>query len=129
MVFDFSTADTSAIKVLIISDEKQIQAFLKDLLTGIGIPDIKLAQNLAECFNQLSHFQANLILIDLDMADGVKLARSIKRIYDKLPVIAMCHDLKPEFSDIAQMALCSVLIKPLSGRSLTRSLETMMREK
>ncbi len=80
---------SSAIKVLIVDDEPQIQRFLRPSLTAGGF-QVESAQNAAEALRAFETKECDMIILDLGLpdADGKSVITAIRKT-SKVPIIVL----------------------------------------
>ena len=81
---------SSAIKVLIVDDEPQIQRFLRPSLTAGGF-QVESAQNAAEALRAFETKECDMIILDLGLPglDGLSVLRRWRAEELKTPVIIL----------------------------------------
>jgi CheY-like chemotaxis protein len=91
--------------ILIVDDEADIRAFLRQILEGAGHSVSEAADGLA-ALQALGQRRTDVMLLDIRMPrhDGLETIRHLRRRHERLPIIAMSGaDL--DNSDLLDMAL------------------------
>lgn len=73
--------DLSAVRILVVDDNRQAAELVKSILGGVGARDIRQAVSAREAFDCLRNEMIDLIILDQNLGkggDGIELARRIR---------------------------------------------------
>lgn len=105
-----ATREQDGRRVLVIEDDASARTALQELLSAAGYR-VEVASSMAEALSKLSCFEAEVILTDLDLADGrgAALVRRLRDAVSEVPIIVMSAHAVPR----AARGVDGSLTKPL----------------
>ncbi|MGH6991602.1 MAG: response regulator, partial [Stellaceae bacterium] len=72
--------DLSSLNVMVVEDNKNMQNLLRAILNALGVRNIREMSTAADAFQELRHFEADIIISDWNMApmDGLAFTRKVR---------------------------------------------------
>ncbi len=115
-------------KVLVVDDERQVAAMLGRMLQRLG-HEVVLSEHPADALERFdSDIDAVVSDIDMPIMDGVELARAIRDVAPRVPIL-FCTGSDPSSALVAEALLLGrVLPKPVGRAELERAVEGLQRE-
>jgi DNA-binding LytR/AlgR family response regulator len=108
-------------KILIVEDEQELAANIKDILGFIGYEVVGVLDNSIDVIDFLNHHQVDLIFMDIQIkgeVDGVELCRKIKVIKDIPVVYLTAFSDKSILDKIATTDYEGYILKPFTLQEL-----------
>ncbi len=122
----------TAIRVLVVDDEREIRDLLSDFLEGAGF-EVAVAKTGNEALTQAKEFSPNLILLDIILPDldGISVYESLRqtRAMSRIPVVffsALAENMPPAFSRRAGLTSFSLIPKPVSTHLLIKEIKRLL---
>lgn len=126
--------DLQKLSVLIADQNLHTQSIVKTLLKGIGIRNVRTANDAADAFAALQNTPVDLIIIDhvLATVDGIEFCRQVRRAKDSpnvyVPIIMLTSNTEHKFVMRARDAgVTEFLSKPVSAKTLNDRITTIMK--
>ncbi|MDP6429536.1 MAG: response regulator [Rhodospirillales bacterium] len=119
------TYNIERLNFLIVDDNKHMTMLVKNLIHALGSRNVNEANDAAEAFTELSHFPADLIIVDYHMQplDGLDFVRLVRTGSDSpnpyVPIIMLTgHTEMSKVMEARDAGVNEFLAKPISARSL-----------
>ena len=110
---------------LIVDDNKHMTMLVKNLIHALGSRNVSEANDAAEAFTELTHFPADIIIVDYQMQplDGLDFVRLVRTGSDSpnpfVPIIMLSgHTEMKKIMEARDAGAHEYLAKPISARSL-----------
>jgi two-component system chemotaxis response regulator CheY len=117
--------DIERLNFLIVDDNKHMTMLVKNLIHALGSRNVSEANDAAEAFTELTHFPADIIIVDYQMQplDGLDFVRLVRTGSDSpnpyVPIIMLTgHTEMSKVLNARDAGVNEFLAKPLSARSL-----------
>lgn len=117
--------DIERLNFLIVDDNKHMTMLVKNLIHALGSRNVSEANDAAEAFTELTHFPADIIIVDYQMQplDGLDFVRLVRTGSDSpnpyVPIIMLTgHTEMSKVMNARDAGVNEFLAKPLSARSL-----------
>lgn len=124
-----STADLSALSVLIVDDNHHMITIVKTLLRGFGMKKLEEARDAADAFEKFNATPFDLIIVDFLMAplDGLDFIRLVRTAKDSanpyVPIILLtAYSEVHRIREARDMGVNEFLCKPVTAKELYRKL-------
>jgi DNA-binding response OmpR family regulator len=117
--------------ILVIDDEESICEMVEHTLCAGGHA-VRLAENGRVGLDRLQAESIDLVITDMLMPeqDGIETIAAIRRIYGKLPIVAMCGGGRRGPSDYLDMArqlgADATLVKPFGRQELLATVDALL---
>ncbi len=119
------SSDLSALRVLLVDDNKNMRAIVEAVLKSLGVRHMKHCRDGSEALDALRDFQADLAIVDFQMfpMDGVEFTRLVRQSPDSrnpyLPII-MCtgHAEEARVHEARDAGVTEFLVKPITAGSV-----------
>ena len=128
-----SEIQAGEIRALIIDDQSTMRSIVRQLLSQIGIHDIREAQNgeeALEIINQPNEEDPDIIICDLhmDKMDGLEFCNLVRRDKEHdIPIIILTGDSDALLHEVSkQVGAVAVLTKPVSAPELLVHIRTAL---
>ncbi|MDF2926249.1 MAG: response regulator [Paenibacillaceae bacterium] len=108
-------------KVLVIDDECLVRDSVLDILRGIGLTDLYLADDGIEGLSQIQVHEPDLIIADIRMPglDGIELLAKLRQLNNHTPFVLLSgYDLFEYAQTAVNLGAASYLLKPVSPQQL-----------
>lgn len=120
------TAEPSAPRVVIVDDDFLIQAYLTEIVGGMGCRVVDTAGTAAEAVAAVERHRPDVVLLDVRLGsppDGIAAAQAIKARAPEVGVIFITGSTEPETAArMAALQPLAVLPKPILPEQLGRIL-------
>ena len=125
-----SDADSGAIRVLIVDDQRAMRSIVRQLLSQVGIENVEEAENgeaALEYINQPTEDDPDVIICDLymDKMDGMELLNKLRRDENhSIPIIILTGDSDKLVHQVTeQVGAVAVMTKPVTAQELLAEIE------
>jgi CheY-like chemotaxis protein len=125
--------DLSSLNVMVVEDNKNMQNLLRAILNALGIRNIREMSAGAEAFQELRHFEADIIISDWNMApmDGLTFTRKVRTDPGSpnpyVPIIMLTgHTETARVMEARDAGVNLFLAKPISVKALSERLTLMI---
>jgi CheY-like chemotaxis protein len=120
----WGTGKKNMMKVLIVDDNEDLTALIKEMIEGVGIYRVKTAANGEEGYEAFLQFTPDIILTDIEMPvkNGLEMVRDIRKHDPGIRTIYMSADLnryRTLLEEEKAKYKASLLDKPFSSPRLT----------
>ena len=125
--------DLASLNVMVVEDNKNMQNLLRAILNALGIRNIREMSTGADAFQELRHFEADIIISDWNMApmDGLTFTRKVRsdpnspNLY--VPIIMLTgHTETARVMEARDAGINVFLAKPISVKALAERLTLMI---
>lgn len=117
--------DIERLNFLIVDDNKHMTMLVKNLIHALGSRNVSEANDAAEAFTELTHFPADIIIVDYQMQplDGLDFVRLVRTGSDSpnpyVPIIMLTgHTEMSKVLNARDAGVNEFLAKPISATSL-----------
>jgi len=125
--------DLSSLNVMVVEDNKNMQNLLRSILNALGIRNIREMSTGADAFQELRHFEADIIISDWNMApmDGLTFTRKVRTDPRSpnpyVPIIMLTgHTETARVMEARDAGINVFLAKPISVKALAERLTLMI---
>ncbi len=121
------------VNVLVLDDNRHMRTLVREILHGLGVKKVRPAADAAEAFQELKHFQADIIIADWHMEplDGLDFVRLVRTAKDSpnpyVPIIMLSG--YTEYSRVIEARDAGVndfIAKPVSAKALYQRLASII---
>ncbi|SOD99944.1 response regulator [Caenispirillum bisanense] len=120
------TPDPSAPRIVVVDDDFLIQAYLTEIVGGLGCRVVDAAATAAEAVAAVERHRPDVVLMDVRLGgppDGIAAAQEIKARAPEVAVIFITGSTEPETAArMAAVEPLAVLAKPILPEQLARIL-------
>ncbi len=120
---------------LVVDDNKHMTMMVKSLIHALGSRNVREANDAAEAFSELKHFEADIIITDFNMQplDGLDFVRLVRTGSDSLnpyiPIIMLSgHTEMNRILEARDAGVTEYLAKPISATSLYSRIRKIIME-
>ena len=128
-----TVAGFDTLKLLIVDDNQYMRTIVREILRGGGINQIQEAKDGAESFEALTHFPADIAIVDFNMApmDGIDFTRMLRTAKDSrnplLPVIMVTgHSERSRVEEARDAGVNEFIVKPLTATALLARINSVV---
>lgn len=125
--------DFSSLNVMVVEDNKNMQNLLRAILNALGIHNIRELSTGAEAFQELRHFDADVIISDWNMApmDGLTFTKKVRTDPNSpnpyVPIVMLTgHTETARVMEARDAGINLFLAKPISVKALSERLTLMI---
>lgn len=125
--------DLSSLNVMVVEDNKNMQNLLRAILNALGIRNIREMSTGTEAFQELRHFDADIIISDWNMApmDGLTFTKKVRTDPSSpnpyVPIIMLTgHTETTRVMEARDAGINMFLAKPISVKALSERLTLMI---
>lgn len=125
--------DLSSLNVMVVEDNKNMQNLLRAILNALGVRNIRELSTGPEAFQELRHFDADIIISDWNMApmDGLSFAKKVRTDPNSpnpyVPIIMLTgHTETTRVMEARDAGINMFLAKPISVKALSERLTLMI---
>ncbi len=130
---DTPSYDLSELRVLVVDDNKNMQAIIQEALRALGIRDTKQAIDGAEALKMLKQFSFDIVICDWNMSplDGIEFTRMVRKASDLnnpyIPIIMLTgHTEYGRVIEARDAGIHEFLAKPISPKALYRRIVSII---
>ncbi len=116
-------------KVLIVEDEMIVQLHLETIVSGLGHEVTGMAANTQEAFDAAESDTPDLVLMDVNLADGcdgVETARVLREKYDCAVVFVTAYADDATVERTAEVVPAGYVMKPFTGDEIRAAIKTAL---
>jgi two-component system chemotaxis response regulator CheY len=125
--------DFSALNVLVVEDNKNMQKLLRTILNALGIRNVAEASTGDQAFEELLHFEADIVISDWNMQpmNGLEFARKV-RLDERSPnpyvpiIMITGHTETNKVIEARDAGINMFLAKPVSVKALSERLTALI---
>lgn len=128
-----SKYDFGALNVMVVEDNKNMQNLLRAILNALGIRNIREMGSGADAFNELRHFEADIIISDWNMSpmDGLSFTKKVRTDSQSpnpyVPIIMLTgHTETARVMEARDAGVNMFLAKPISVKALSERLTLLI---
>jgi CheY-like chemotaxis protein len=121
------------LRVLVADDNTNMRAIVVAVLKGIGVKDIKEANDGGAALAALNDFNADLAIVDFRMApiDGVEFTRLVRNAADSrnryLPIIMLTgYADRARVVEARDAGVTEIVVKPMTSKALISRLQAVI---
>lgn len=121
------------LNVLLVDDNAHMRAIVGTILKGIGILNVREAQDGAQALEALRNWPADLAIVDFRMEpmDGVDFTRLVRNAADSrnpfLPIIMMTGFAdRPRVEEARDAGVTELIVKPVTARAIIDRLNAVV---
>lgn len=121
------------LKVLLVDDNEHMRAIVGTILKGIGILNVREAQDGSQALEALRTWPADLAIVDFRMEpmDGVDFTRLVRNAADSrnpfLPIIMMTGFAdRPRVEEARDSGVTELIVKPVTARAIIDRLNAVV---
>lgn len=125
--------DLSALNVLVVEDNKNMQSLLRAILGALGVRHVRETGSGEEAFKELGHFAADIVITDWNMTpmDGLSFVRKVRNDPASpnpyVPIILLTgHTEATRVMEARDAGVNLFLAKPVSVTALAERLTTLI---
>jgi len=125
--------DLSELRVLVVDDNKNMQAIIQEALRALGIRNTKQAIDGAEALKMLKQFSFDIVICDWNMSplDGIEFTRMVRQASDLsspyIPIIMLTgHTEYGRVIEARDAGIHEFLAKPISPKALYRRIVSII---
>ena len=125
--------DLASLNVMVVEDNKNMQNLLRAILNALGIRNIREMSTGADAFQELRHFEADIIISDWNMApmDGLTFTRKVRTDPSSpnpyVPIIMLTgHTETARVMEARDAGINVFLAKPIPVKALSERLTLMI---
>ncbi|MDP4529742.1 response regulator [Alkalimonas delamerensis] len=116
----------STLRVLIVDDVAAVRSYLKQILIGLGIPDVTEAADGVEAVSLYQRLQPQLVFLDIQLPDinGKELLRQFKSINGQSQVVMVsAYSSVENLRDSIAAGANGFVVKPFSVQRITHLIQ------
>jgi len=121
------------LKVLLVDDNEHMRTIVSTILKGIGILNVREAQDGSQALEALRTWPADLAIVDFRMEpmDGVDFTRLVRNAADSrnpfLPIIMMTGFAdRPRVEEARDAGVTELIVKPVTARAIIDRLNAVV---
>lgn len=117
--------DLSRLNLLIVDDNPHMRVLVRDILSGLGVKNVKECSDGSEAISELRHWPTDLVITDwmMDPLDGLDFTRLIRTAADSpntfLPIIMLTgHTERHRIIEARDAGVSEFLAKPVNATGM-----------